>query len=281
MKNWSKQHTIEIKEWLDIRKYIDFESVTLNHLYHELWARAIWYRNWPSEDEEREKLRCEENIFKGNPFLFTANHLAYLKNSKNLYQPPHIFLTTVPRLAQLSIISMLNGLFAWKGGEDYTLKAKYAESFVSEVGLEEKNRTVLLEVDLMHGSDEDITEAIRTALPQWRRVLGVEAQVSEVVRFGYGTIKKIMNYRIIPMIDILKWAKEHDVRISDDRLSRLLYTDEDDEEETRLSNHIRDSDRPLASKAATINFIRQFNYFLNKNPHLKDMKVSDVMKLND
>lgn len=83
------------------------------------------------------------------------------------------------------------------------------------------------------------------------------------------------------MLDILMWAKIHKVRISDDRLSRLLYTDEDEEDETRLSNHIRDSDRPLANKAATINFIRQFNYFLNKNPHLKDMKVSEVMKLSD
>lgn len=63
------------------------------------------------------------------------------------------------------------------------------------------------------------------------------------------------------MLDILLWAKRKELRISDDRLSRLLYTDEDEETTIRLGYHIKDSDRPLAMKAATIDFIRQFNFF--------------------
>ena len=102
-----------------------------------------------------------------------------------------------------------------------------------------------------------------------------------IVRFGYGTIKKIINYRLVAMLDILLWAKRKELRISDDRLSRLLYTDEDEEVSTRLGYHIKDSDRPLAMKAATIDFIKQFNFFMNRNPHLKNMRVSDVMKLSD
>lgn len=83
------------------------------------------------------------------------------------------------------------------------------------------------------------------------------------------------------MLDVLLWAKVYDLRVSDDRLSRLLYTDEDDEAVIRLSYHIKDADRPLAMKAATIDFVRQFNFFINRNPHLKNMRVSDVMKLSD
>lgn len=79
----------------------------------------------------------------------------------------------------------------------------------------------------------------------------------------------------------LTLGKRKELRISDDRLSRLLYTDEDEETTTRLGYHIKDSDRPLAMKAATIDFIRQFNFFMNRNPHLKNMRVSDVMKLSD
>lgn len=281
MRNWSKEQNAEIKKWLDISNYRKFENISLNALYHELWARAIWYRHWPSEEEEREKLRCETNIFGGNPFLFTPEQLAYTTRDDILYQPPHIFLTTVPRLAQLSIISMMNGIFSWDGEAEYRIKSNYAEAFVSGIGLEEKNRTVLLEVDLKHGTDEDIAEAIKAALPQWRKILGVEAQVSEAVRFGYGTIKKVINYRIVAMLDVLKWAKDQDVRISDDRLSRLLYNDDDDEETTRSESQIKDTDRPLALKVSSIDFIRQFNFFLNKNPHLKEMKVADVMKLSE
>lgn len=67
---------------------------------------------------------------------------------------------------------------------------------------------MFLEVDLLNGTDDDIAEAIKAALPQLRKVLGVEAQVSEAVRFGYGTIKKIINYRIVPMLDIITWAEK-------------------------------------------------------------------------
>lgn len=279
MRNWSAEHTKEVKKWFDINSYRQFENITLNDLYHELWARAVWYRNWPSEEEEREILRCEATIFGGNPLLFKSGQLGNSTRNDVLYQPPHIFLTTTTRLAQLSIIAMANGMFSWDGGAEYRIKSNYAETFVSGIGLEEHNRTLLLELDLMHGTDEDITESIKSALPQWRKVLGVEAQVSDAVRFGYGTIKKLINYRIVPMLDILKWAQDNEVRVSDDRLSRLLYTDDDSEDETRSESQIKDTDRPLAVKASSIDFIRQFNLFLNKNLHLKEMKVSDVMRL--
>ncbi|MGX7400111.1 DUF6387 family protein, partial [Enterobacter sp. ESY66] len=53
------------------------------------------------------------------------------------------------------------------------------------------------------------------------------------------------------------------------------------ESEMRQSSQIKDTDRPLALKSCTTDFIRQFHYFINKNSHLKQMKVSDVMKLSD
>ena len=83
------------------------------------------------------------------------------------------------------------------------------------------------------------------------------------------------------MLDIINWAKKNGVRISDDRLSRLLYTDDDDEDIIRSESQLKDTDRPLALKVSSIDFIRQFNYFLNKNPHLKEMEVEQVMKLSE
>jgi len=83
------------------------------------------------------------------------------------------------------------------------------------------------------------------------------------------------------MLDILVWAAVKKIRVSDDRLSRLLYTDYDEESEMRQSSQIKDTDRPLALKASKIDFIRQFHFFINKNSHLKNMKVSDVVKLSD
>lgn len=51
--------------------------------------------------------------------------------------------------------------------------------------------------------------------------------------------------------------------------------------EIRLSHQIKDTDRPLALKASAIDFIRQFQFFINKNGHLKEMKAKDVLELID
>lgn len=282
MKNWSVEHTKEIKEWLNIDTYRKFDDISLNALYHELWARALWFKEWPTEEEIRDLIQYGKKIFSGNPFLFKPEQLNYITRDYCLYSPPHVHITAIDRLAQLSVNALRAGLFFWENGSDeYRLNAAHHEDFVSEIMSPLCEKTVLLEIDLGSGTDEEIAESVKTALPQWRKIKAIEPDLSGAVRFGYGTIKKLITYRVMAMLDILMWAKIHKVRISDDRLSRLLYTDEDEENETRLNHHIRDSDRPLAKKAATISFIRQFNFFLNKNPHLKDMKVSEVMKIND
>lgn len=282
MKNWSVEHTKEIKEWLNIDTYRKFDDISLNALYHELWARALWFKEWPTEEEIRDLIQYGKKIFSGNPFLFKPEQLNYITRDDCLYSPPHVHITAIDRLAQLSVNALRAGLFFWENGSDeYRLNAAHHEDFVSEIMSPLCEKTVLLEIDLGSGTDEEIAESVKTALPQWRKIKAIEPDLSGAVRFGYGTIKKLITYRVMAMLDILMWAKIHKVRISDDRLSRLLYTDEDEEDETRLNHHIRDSDRPLANKAATISFIRQFNFFLNKNPHLKDMKVSEVMKIND
>ncbi|MCW2107662.1 UNVERIFIED_ORG: hypothetical protein M2402_004863 [Rahnella aquatilis] len=282
MKNWTSEHTKDIKGWFSVENYRMFQELTLKAYYHELWARAIWHKPWHTEEEGRDLIQVGIKVFGGNPVLYSARQLEYTDRDDRLYEPPHIHLTTTTRIAQLGINSMVAGLFSWDGGKQYRIVPDYAESFISDIFNESMTKgSVMLEVDLASGTDEEIAEAIKTALPQWRKIKAIEPDMSGAVRFGYGTIKKLISYRIMAMLDILMWAKIHKVRISDDRLSRLLYTDEDEEEETRLSNHIRDSDRPLANKASTISFIRQFNFFLNKNPHLKDMKVSEVIKLSD
>lgn len=282
MKNWSPEHTKEIKAWLDIDNYRKFEEITLNGLYHELWARSHLFKPWPTEEEKKRLWNYMTKIFSGNPHLFNDTQLDYPTTHDSLYNPPHIFITDISRLAQLSVSALNVNLFTWERGNDiYSVNAPHHEAYVSALMSPLCEKTVLLEIDLGSGTDDEITESIKAALPQWRRIKGVEVDEAGAVRFGYGTIKKIINYRLPAMLDILLWAKRKDVRVSDDRLSRLLYTDEDDEASIRLHYHIKDADRPLAMKAATMDFAKQFNFFMNRNPHLKNMRVSDVMKLSD
>ncbi|MGC1059586.1 DUF6387 family protein [Pantoea agglomerans] len=282
MKNWSTEDTRAVKAWMNIENYKSFEDTTLNALYHELWARALLFKPWPTEEEKVGLGRYMRQIFNGKPMLFRSDQLDYMEDNHTLQSPPHIFITDITRLAEFSITALRVNLISWEQGSDeYGVNLPQHDAYVSTVMSAISEKTVLLEIDLASGTDDEIAESIKSALPQWRRVKGIKADMSGAVRFGYGTIKKIISYRLIAMLDMLLWAKMNDLRLSDDRLSRLLYTDEDDEAVIRLHYHIKDADRPLAMKAATIDFIRQFNFFINRNQHLKNMRVSEVMKLSD
>lgn len=281
MKNWAPEHTKEIKLWLDISTYRKFEDLSLIQFYHELWARNLFFKEYREDFESKELMVYFSKIFSGNPFLIEEGQLGYMAPANKLFQPPHFFLTTLDRLAETSIIAMQRGGFVWHEGDNYSINRELREESLSDIMPDQFSRTVMFEIDLASGTDEEIAESLKTALPQWRKVKGIDEDPLESVRFGYGTIKKLISYRVIPMLDILVWAAVKKIRVSDDRLSRLLYTDNDEESEVRLPNQIKDTDRPLALKACTIAFIRQFNHFINKNNHLKQIKVNDVIKLTD
>lgn len=56
MKNWTTEHTKKVKTWFSTVNYEVFRDLTLKAYCHELWARAIWHRPWPTE--EREEIRA-------------------------------------------------------------------------------------------------------------------------------------------------------------------------------------------------------------------------------
>ncbi|MBJ8868277.1 DUF6387 family protein [Citrobacter koseri] len=281
MKNWSPENTKEIRSWLDIDTYRKFEDLSLIEFYHELWARNLFFKEYREDFESKTLMDYFSKIFSGTPFLIEEGQLGYMTPASKLFQPPHFFLTTLERLAETSIIAMQRGGFVWHEGDNYSINRDLREESLSDIMPDQFDRTVMLEIDLASGTDEEIAESLKAALPQWRKVKGIDENPLESVRFGYGTIKKLISYRVIPMLDILVWAAIKKIRVSDDRLSRLLYTDDDEESDMRLSSQIKDTDRPLALKACTIDFIRQFHFFMNKNSHLKEMKVTDVMKISD
>ena len=114
MKNWSPEHTKEIKAWLDIDNYRKLEDISLNALYHELWARALLYKPGPTDEEKKGLWVYMTEIFSGNPHLFKGKHLDYPTVNDTLYSPPHIFITDITRLAELSVMALSVNLFTWE-----------------------------------------------------------------------------------------------------------------------------------------------------------------------
>jgi hypothetical protein len=280
MKNWSVEHTNQINSWLNLHMYRKFEHVTILQLYHEMLARTLFFKSHREELEAKTMVGYFDKILNGNPFLIDEGLIDNMPPTNSLLQPHHTSLTTTDRLIELSCISMQRKILIWEEGDKYSINEDFREKVLSEILPDQFTKTVMFEIDLESGNNEEIVESIKFALPQWRKIKKIDENPQKLVRFGYSTIRKIINYRIIPMLDILAWAQVKQVRVSDDRLSRLLYTDDCDESDIRFQTHIKDSDRPLAIKMATIDFIRQFHYFLIKNNHLRNLKVSDVVTLN-
>ncbi|EDB1506086.1 hypothetical protein F9E67_25130, partial [Salmonella enterica] len=261
--------------------YREFENISINMLYHEIWARTYFFKPVIEEGMQKTVMKNYMQILDGDPFLIKEKHLNYMDAENKLYQPPYFFITTVDRIANISFACMRKALFIRANTEQYKIDSTIENEYISEKIPEQFPTTIMLEIDLAGGSDDEIAEALRVSLPQWRKVKGVKPAPLDAVRFGYGAIKKLISYRIIPMLDLLAWSERKKVLLSDDRLSRLLYTDEDDDKAIRQGYHIRDADRPFAMKTVEIDFLRQFNFFINRNQHVKEMRVSDVMKLSD
>lgn len=281
MNSWTSEDTKAVKTWFDLDKYREFENISINMLYHEIWARTYFFKPVIEEGMQNTVLKNYMQILDGDPFLIKEKHLNYMDAENKLYQPPYFFITTVDRIANISFDCMRKALFIRANTEQYKIDSTIENEYISEKIPEQLPTTIMLEIDLAGGSDDEIAEALRVSLPQWRKVKGVKPAPLDAVRFGYGAIKKLISYRIIPMLDLLAWSERKKVLLSDDRLSRLLYTDEDDDKAIRQGYHIRDADRPFAMKTVEIDFLRQFNFFINKNQHVKEMRVSDVMKLSD
>ncbi|MEI7336673.1 DUF6387 family protein [Pectobacterium carotovorum] len=281
MKNWSDTQTKAIKKWLNIDTYRQFENIPLERLYHELVMRSLFFKSDNGDSDVILAKIYAGSLFRGDPFLITDSHMVQLKTEDRLALSPYFSITTTGRLADLCIYGMEKSLFGLHNVDEYWVDEKIYNIPIAETMSTLFQHSVMIEIDLTAGTDEEIAESLKAVLPQWRKIRGIEPEPSDSVRFGYGTIKKIINYRLLAILDILIWAKRNDIRVSDDRLSTLLHSDTDEEDKTRSGSRIKDTDKPLAIKTVSKSFILQFHHFLNKNPDLRDTKVSEVMKRAD
>jgi len=88
-------------------------------------------------------------------------------------------------------------------------------------------------------------------------------------------IKKLIDFRIIPMLDLLYWSERNGIKLSDAEMSGLLYRVGIDV--VRGDSQIKETDKPMALKARTRQFGNLFTTFLYKNRYLMDMKVSALL----
>lgn len=82
-------------------------------------------------------------------------------------------------------------------------------------------------INLHSYTDKEILQSLSNMLPVLRERKGIPEPIkSEVGQVGPSTIKRIFEYRVIPMLDLVLWAKHKGFEYSTEQLARVLFPDD-------------------------------------------------------
>lgn len=135
-------------------------------------------------------------------------------------------------------------------------------------------------LDLM--SDDEMIAGFKKLLKSWRVQTGIpESVIKEKNRFGASTIAKIHHYRIIPYLDISRWARINGIMVSNELYARLLFPTPLPDGTVKGGAHIRDTVKPFAESVRELLSRVELKKYYADNPHIENMRFSDFLKLAD
>ena len=261
----------EIQKWFNLDNYRDIEHCTLRALHKELEYRKELHTTlnfWDDDDLSHEK------IFNGKPLI---SHIANMTEHLT-YSETHIQQVSFGHIRELesSLMHFSEDVFI-RHSKDFKpgLRLQPVTKVMEHHTLAGNDCRIYISFDLKFSTDEEILNSMQTLLPLWRKEYGVSKK--EMGSFGLSRIIKIVDYRIIPMVDLLLWANWKNVSLSNTLLSRVLYPDMTDD--VRGEDQIKETDRPIAEKVLSGDIIRKTENLINKNRHLIDTPVSQLRAL--
>lgn len=262
----------ELQAWFDYDNYGDVESCTLKGLHKELKVRKNILDSIQFFGEGDVYF---DQILAGKPLISkTFDTNTHLTESQT-----HIRQVTFNHIEALKRSLGMFSQESFVKGTDQ-LKKEVKEQTLTQsmraVFMRTNESRVYTHFDLESSSDEEIIGSLRALLPVWRKEYGIKGRKQEA--FGLGKILKLVDYRILPMIDLLMWAKLNDVSLSNTILSRVLYPKLTDE--VRGDEQLKDTDRPIAERAMSGETCKNVESFINKNRHLMDLSMSELRKVS-
>ena len=251
----------ELKSWFSLENYEQLKSLTIKELHTELAFREAIFDsvNFGWEDDNQ-NLR---SILEGNPILSIQDN-----NHGHVAQ---VSFGDIKKLENKLIMFSMD-FFEENGDFKKELKKKPITKTMRDFFLNQNSSKIYVSFDLGMSSDEEIITALQTMLPILRKEYEIEPVKTE--KIGLAKIRKLVDYNIIPMMDLLIWAKFKKVKISNMVLSRVLYPDFTSE--IRGEDHIKDTDRPVAEKSLNGETTRSLEYFISKNSHLLNIPISEL-----
>jgi len=137
---------------------------------------------------------------------------------------------------------------------------------------------MLIEIDLDEASSDDLAEHLKVLISQWQKYLKAPKPPEKDFRFGHKTFQKILDYKIIPLMDLIGWGQLNNHKIPYPVLAGILHTDM---RYARGSEQIKDTYYPLAYEFLNNdNYFKSLNDFFIKNMHVKNSDILAVIDMN-
>lgn len=278
-----------VKQWFRISNYDVLQKITLNDLNDEIIRRAVLFRYDISNEQSpryQRYLEEEAKILAGTPLLVSSTKsMPPTSKKKNplvdaTLHVQHMTINDISRYeAKLRDLNLLHRSDASPDAPSTPVSREQGKQRLTDVEMLNPDHPLYLWLNIRLLTDDEVVEHVKRMLPQWRKEYGITEPEIGSFRFGLSTIKKVITFRIIPMLDLMLWVKRHGTKISYEQMSRLLYPN--DSEDIRGGSQIKDTDKPFAEKTLTREFERLFNIYLSKNDYMMDVRVADAMKINE
>ncbi|EKL0442133.1 hypothetical protein PP836_002109 [Salmonella enterica] len=263
-----------IEQWFDVERYEAIEKLTLQQFYVEVERRILAHKmllkrdmlpplNRLLLDDYRNKSLRGEILFSGD--TSTQGHelartyavVPVTRSNAQLYAKSLTLLGTHPETAQRS-------------------QSEYLSEYLKESGIKNLS-SITVDIFLQEASTEDIIEHLKVLIPQWRKQLKMNDPAVREYRFGKSTLRKIIEYRLIPMMDLIFWgADNNDTKIPLSLISSLLHEDSDKDRDEGM---LKATDYPLAMALLTDeSYLKSFEDYMMENNYLRDMLIADHVK---
>ncbi|EBS2695318.1 hypothetical protein ZQ65_25840 [Salmonella enterica subsp. enterica serovar Newport] len=263
-----------IERWFDVERYEAIEKLTLQQFYVEVERRILAHKmlvkrdtlpplNRLLLDDYRNKILRGEILFSGD--TSTQGHelartyavIPVTRSNAQLYAKSLTLLGTHPETAQRSL-------------------SEYLSEYLKESGIKNLS-SITVDIFLQEASTEDIIEHLKVLIPQWRKQLKMNDPAVREYRFGKSTLRKIIEYRLIPMMDLIFWgADNNDTKIPLSLMSSLLHEDSDKDRDEGM---LKATDYPLAMALLTDeSYLKSFEDYMMENNYLRDMPIADHVK---
>lgn len=155
------------------------------------------------------------------------------------------------------------------------------ESAIGSVSLHESMNApgmceIFTAIDIHSFTDNEILNDLKHLLQKWRKETN-QPEPKRITGIGPSDFKSLIDYKVIPMFDLLIWGQTNKKKITDEMLSRILFPDFINEECT--SEMIRKTRKPFAMKYTNKLIFMSHNDYIYQNG-FDDWSMKAIAALN-